>query len=266
MQKPSNPEEYIGWWNKNFDVKIDEAMKKHYESACILVKYNFENSVEWNKLIQELYNCEATYRHRSGYDLLMKGPEEIKLSIKDWDNFISKVWRRNVVENKNWDKEDNEPAEGWITPLNWLERINDTVRTSIVVKYLDGVKLILDTMVHHYEACGCECKEDWEAREEGYYAAHLNVIRDYEIPFGFQTRNYRISVEIQVTTQMKDVIRQLTHLYYEHRRVRLDTPSEKWQWDYMSEEFAPNYIGHILHYVEGAIMEIRDRRQVDGKE
>ncbi|MFA4836484.1 MAG: hypothetical protein WC749_10495, partial [Dehalococcoidia bacterium] len=248
------------WWNKNFDEKIDGATKKQYESACVLVKYNFENSAEWNNLIRELHNCEATYRQTRGYDLLMKKPEEIKLDIKKWDGFISKVWRRNVLENKNWDKEDNKPETGWITPLNWLERINDTVRTAVVVKYLDGVSLLLDSMVCLFEGCGCNCKEDWQAREEGYYAAHLNVIRDYELPFGFQTRKNKISVEIQITTQMKDVIRELTHRYYEDRRMRLEAPSKKWQWDYRSKEFAPNYIGHILHYVEGAIMEIRDRR------
>lgn len=33
----------------------------------------------------------------------------------------------------------------------------------------------------------------------------------------------------------------------------------KWQWDYESDEFIPNYLGHILHYIEGMIMEVRKR-------
>lgn len=262
MEKPSNPKEYIKWWNNNFGEKIDKVSEKQYETACVFVKYDFENSTEWRKLLQELYDYEAEYRQSRGYDLLMKRPEEIKLDIKGWSNFISKVWRENVVENANWDKE---PDTGWITPLNWFEKIHDIVRTTIVVKYFDGVGLLLDKMCTHFRDYGCECKPDWEAREEGYYAAHLNVMRDYELLFGLETQKKRMSIEIQVTTQMKDVIRELTHKYYEQKRMRLESPDEKWQWNYMCEEFAPNYIGHILHYVEGTIMEIRDRGQANGK-
>jgi ppGpp synthetase/RelA/SpoT-type nucleotidyltranferase len=195
----------------------------------------------------------------------MKTPEEIELGIKKWNDFISKVWRRNVVDNKNWDKEETKPHGDWVTPLNWFERVNDIVRTRVVVKYFDGVGLLLDKMCDHFRNYDCECKPDWEAREEGYYAAHLNLIRDYELLFGLETKKKRIGVEIQVTTQMKDVIGALTHKYYEEKRMRLELPEEKWQWNYRCEEFAPNYIGHIVHYVEGAIMEIRDRGRINGK-
>ena len=36
-----------------------------------------------------------------------------------------------------------------------------------------------------------------------------------------------------------------------------------WQWNYKSDEFAANYLGHILHYVEGMIIEIRDKKRGD---
>ena len=35
----------------------------------------------------------------------------------------------------------------------------------------------------------------------------------------------------------------------------------KWQWDYKSDEFSANYLGHILHYVEGMIVEIREKQK-----
>ena len=35
----------------------------------------------------------------------------------------------------------------------------------------------------------------------------------------------------------------------------------KWQWDYKSDEFTANYLGHILHYVEGRIVELRDKQK-----
>ena len=182
MDKPSSPEEYKKWWNRCFEPKIDRASEKQYGTASVFVKYHFENSDAWGKLIHELHNYESEYRRsHDGYDLLMKRPEENRLDIKEWDDFISKVWRRNVVERSKW---DSEPDEGWITPLNWFERINDIVRTTIVVKYFDGVRFLLDRMDTLFSEYDCDCEPDWKAKEEGYYAAHLNVFREYELLFG----------------------------------------------------------------------------------
>lgn len=271
MEKPKNPDDYITWWNENFDTHIDLDAIRLYDDVSKLVKYEFENSDGYIKFIHQLYNYESEYRRSSGgYDLLMKKPEEIELCTKEWENFISKVWRSNVVHNTNWKVEnwnhgDCRPNKDWITPDNWFEEIHDIVRARIVVKYFDGVKILLDKMHTHFKDCGCECEPDWEAKEEGYYAAHLNVIRDYELPVGLKIQRKRICVEIQVTTQMKDVITALTHKYYERKRESLELPDVKWQWDYKCDEFSPNYIGHILHYIEGAVMQIRNRGQENDK-
>lgn len=270
MEKPKNYREYIKWWNENFDTGIDLTARKLYDNVSILVKDKFENSDEYKEFIHQLHNYEAEYRHSYGYELLMKKPEEIELYIKEWEKFISKVWRKNVVNNINWNKEnwnneDCKPNGDWITPDNWFEKIHDIVRTKIVVKYFDGVELLLDKMHNHFLDCGFQCEPDWEASEEGYYAAHLNLTQDYELLFGLEIQKKRICVEIQVTTQMKDVITSLTHKYYERKRERLEPPDKKWQWDCRSDEFSPNYIGHILHYIEGEVMQIRNREQVNGK-
>jgi len=270
MEKPENPRKYIKWWNDNFDDEIDFDVRELYSVVSTFVKYRFDHSDEFMKLIHELHNYDAEYRQSYGYDLLMKKPEEIKLEPKEWEGFISKVWRKNVVQNtnwndENWDKEVCQPNGGWITPTNWFDRIHDIVRTRIVVKYFDGVELLVDKMSSHFLSFGCQIKPDWEAREEGYYAAHLNVTRDYEIPVGLEIQKKKVSIEIQVTTQMKDVITELTHKYYERKREALTQPDIKWQWDYNSDEFLPNYIGHMLHYIEGALMQIRNKEQLNGK-
>ncbi len=270
MEKPKNPRDYILWWNKNFDTKINLAVRKLSDDVSTHVKHDFEHSDEFTTLIHQLHNYEAEYRRSYGYDLLMKTPEEIKLIPKGWQPFILKVWRKNVVQNinwniENWDKEKCRPKGGWISPENWFDEIHDIVRTRIVVKYFDGVKLLLDKMCNHFVDCGCQITPDWEAREEGYYAAHLNVTRDYALPVGLEIQKKKVSIEIQVTTQMKDVITTLTHKYYEQKRETIEPPDTKWQWDYKSDEFSPNYIGHIVHYIEGAVMQIRDREQPNGK-
>ncbi len=270
MEKPRTPMQYISWWNSLFRPQINKQVKNTYEHASAAVRQDFENSREFREFIRQLHNYDSQYRNLFGYDLLMKQPEDVTLEPKQWDNFISKVWRKNVVHNTNWnsdqwDFESSKPDGGWITPDDWYERIHDIVRTRIVVKYLDGVQFLVERMHSHFSSSGCHCEPDWEAREDGYYAAHLNLTRHYQLPIGLQLETKRVCVEVQVTTQIKDVITTLTHRYYERKRHTLELPDIKWQWDCDCTEFAPNYIGHILHYVEGAVMQIRRREEVNDR-
>ena len=216
-----------------------------------------------NKLIfgnvskYELKESEAAYQLKTnGYSLLMIKPEELDLDIKGFDSFFLKTGRRNAFENKNW---PSEPDGGWVTPENWFSKINDIVRTMIVVKYLDGVEILVERL---QQLCNIPMTTsvDWEAREEGYYAAHLYVEREYSIPtLEFDSERVPIKVEIQVTTQLQEAINRLTHKYYEERRRKVKSSNSKWQWDYENDEFIPNYLGHILHYIEGMIIEVRNR-------
>ena len=129
------------------------------------------------------------------------------------------------------------------------------------MKYLDGVEFLREKI---HSACArhsLPCDVVLEAREEGYYAAHVYTRQAFEIPrLDWDTETVDVSIELQVTTQLQEAIRTLLHKYYEKRRtvgVEEDSP---WQWDYRSGEFVANYLGHILHYVEGMIMEIRERQ------
>ena len=100
----------------------------------------------------------------------------------------------------------------------------------------------------------------FEAREVGYYAVHLYTKEEFEIPrIDWDTMKVETSIEIQLTTQLQEVIRKLLHKYYEEKRLSPVQSERMWQWDYRSDEFATNYLGHILHYIEGMIMEIRKK-------
>ncbi|MGB4697792.1 MAG: hypothetical protein WBH08_08095, partial [Methanothrix sp.] len=97
------------------------------------------------------------------------------------------------------------------------------------------------------------------ARDEGYYALHMNIRQNYLVKEMNWTEETKIiSFEIQITTQLQDVIRRLLHEDYEEKRTER-VADEKWQWNYKSEEFSTNYLGHILHYVEGMIMDVREK-------
>lgn len=102
----------------------------------------------------------------------------------------------------------------------------------------------------------------FEAKEERYYAAHSGVINQFSIPnMNFEPSDKKINIEIQVTTQIQEIIKTLLHKHYEEKR-RYEQPKDyKWQWDHKSPEFIPNYLGHIVHYVEGMIIEIRDKQK-----
>ena len=80
----------------------------------------------------------------------------------------------------------------------------------------------------------------------------------------WESTKTEISLEIQITTQLQEVIRKLLHSFYEERRSEKPQKNKRqWQWDYRSEEFGANYLGHILHYLEGMIVEIREKRDDD---
>jgi hypothetical protein len=130
------------------------------------------------------------------------------------------------------------------------------------VKYFDGVDYLTEKIKNLCIKHNIDIKVHKEAREEGYYAAHLYIRMDFEIPkIDWDTERIEALIEIQITTQLQEVIRRLLHNYYEKKRKIVVKPPEKWQWDYRCDEFCANYLGHILHYVEGMIMDIRERQK-----
>jgi len=178
-----------------------------------------------------------------------------EIQIKKIESFIEKTYRKNVINNDKWPEA---PEDGWVEPENWYSRIHDIIRTMFVVKYIDGVKYLTEEISL---LCEKHCLIDYEAREEGYYAVHINIPKIIDISgIGIKLRNEEITFEIQVTTQLQELIRKLLHKYYEENRVKNQPEGRIWQWDYLSDEFSVNYIGHILHYIEGMIVEVRDSK------
>lgn len=209
-------------------------------------------------MTNNIADYDQEYRLTTGYPLFTSKyiPE---LFIKPFDSFLLKTFRKNVLENNSW---PDEPEGGWILPENWFSRINDIIRTLFVVKYFDGVTFIKDAISALCQEQSMHCEVSFEAREEGYYAVHTYTRQSVEIPkIDWDTKRVDLYVEMQITTQLQEVIRRLLHKYYEERRKMVGKPLEKWQWNYRSEEFCANYLGHILHYVEGMILEIREKQK-----
>jgi hypothetical protein len=199
----------------------------------------------------------------NGYSLLSDQNKNLLLNIKTYESFLLKTFRKNVLENSKW---PDPPEEGWCLPNNWFVLIKDIVRTTIVVKYLDGIEYIIEKITSECKKNEIETISSLEASDEGYYAAHLNIFFEIDIPkMDWNSEKRKISFEIQITTQIQETIRRLLHKYYEEKRQKEKCIKTNWQWNYKDDEFIVNYLGHILHYMEGMIMEIRERRTRENK-
>jgi hypothetical protein len=254
--KPSDILEYRDWLADALGVEVTSAVENHYKSVAATVLQQAQASDWWATLTHSLPGFNDEYHIQEGYPLIVPGIPPT-LESKPFESFFIKTFRRNVLANARW---NSPPDGGWILPNTWFTQINDIVRGRLLVKYLDGVTFLATKLEALATAAGLPFRATFEAKEEGYYAAHLYITPTFDVPgFKWDSQALPISVELQVATQLQDVIWRLTHSYYEQRRTSVAPPDIKWQWDPSCQEFVPNYLGHILHYVEGMIMEVRRR-------
>ncbi len=257
-ERPVDVGAYKDWLKAFVGPEAAALETAYYEAVATRIRETVAKGPVWTDLVGTLGSFESEYLAATGYRLFVTGvvPE---LQVKPFDSFILKTFRKNVIENGGW---PSPPEGGWYVPTNWYARIRDVVRTLTVVKYLDGVEFVanrIEALCHRHSAV---CSVEYEAREEGYYAAHIYISAKCEIPkVTWDTETIDVMFEVQVTTQLQEVIRRLLHRYYEARRSRLSIVDTKWQWDYRNDEFIANYLGHILHYVEGMIMDVRDKQR-----
>lgn len=259
MDKPKDIKEYTKWLDGIQSDYNCKKFQKYYENVMYSAKAQFLESEFWRTLQSKWDIINADYYAKTGYSLFAE--KLTNIYIKPYESVIDKTYRKNIVQNENWPDPPKKIGE-WILLGNCLSIINDCLRTTIVVKYLDGAEFILKNIEEIAKNIGINTHYDFEAKDEGYYAIHEYLVINFEIPdMKWDTKKIEMKVEIQITTQIQDTIKKLTHQYYEKRRIDTSTVSKKWQWNYLDDSFTVNYLGHILHYLEGMIMEIRDKKE-----
>lgn len=234
-------------------------VRTQYEAVASQLFTHFNDSPFWTALQVTLTDFHAAYVVRTSYPLLTTFSPP-KLLIKSFDSFLLKTYRINVLTNTRWDEP---PRGGWLAPDAWFSDINDIIRTTLVVRYLDGVQFLADSLQRAAPTHGMQATVVFQASEAGYYAAHVNIADQVSIPnITFDPITIQAHLEIQVTTQVKDLITRLLHEHYEAARTKVSAEfaGAPWQWDYRSTEFVASYLGHVLHYLEGMIVEVRDRQ------
>lgn len=250
--KPADLNEYTDWMWEEFDLDAT-AEAAQYERVTSAVKRQVLAGRYWRRIDERLPELASTYYVRTGFQLGVAHAPELK--EKSWQAFWLKTFRRNVTENARWPRP---PTGGWLTPANWYTQIGDTVRTRMVVRYLDGVDLLVDELASAAVGTPLKAKATYQATRDGYYAAHLALSGRFIVPRPtFDTERTRVRIEVQVTTQVKDVIQELLHKFYEERRLRLTAASVLSEWDYLSDAFRSTYLGHLAHHMEAEIMQLR---------
>lgn len=253
---PKTIAEYLDWHELALGITIDSHRRNQYESSARWIREQTQQSSFWLSVTPQLRELDAQYLRGTGYYLLFDRATP-DIVWKPFDSAVDKAFRKNVLLNHRWPQP---PEDGWISPDNWFARINDPIRTFIVVKYLDGVPFLASGLEKIAQERNVPVTIDFEAREEGYYAAHIYAKLKGEIfRMPWDTEEVQYSFEVQVTTQLQDVIRPITHPFYVTRRSRPERLATKWQWQFDTDEFRANYLAHTLHHVEGLIVDVRDR-------
>lgn len=252
-------EDFPLWMEEHAGITIDSTHIEHYNTARMRMQEQLEKSSFWDLVCRRIIESDDEYFGEHGTELL-KERRAPKIGTKPGDSFLEKVYRQNVIDNTGF---PSEPETRWVTPDNWFSKIDDIVRTTVVVRYLDGIEYLAARLVaacSEESTLGANCK--YLAKLEGYYAAHLYFGMEFEIP-GMKWDSQRVmsQVEIQITTQIKEVIKELIHPHYAEERLRRHSEEERWQWRYERPEFARNYLGHIIQYVEGVMVGIRRRNK-----
>jgi ppGpp synthetase/RelA/SpoT-type nucleotidyltranferase len=249
---PKSIRQYPTWLGKTFGYQIREG-RAEYEALASKLYTTFAESPLWSDLSKSLQETHDRYRIKTGYDLFYSiDVPEIKR--KPWESFLEKTYRLNFVKHSG--------DKSYRCPNDCYEIIDDVVRTCFVVKYLDGVDFLVSELKRISDARGIKNRVEIKANDSGYYAYHFYVLNAVDIPAikgGMQTIS--AWVEIQVTTQLQEVLRTFLHTIYEKSRISVTPTVIPWQWRYKDDEFFTNCLGHMLHSIEGLIMEVRRRSE-----
>lgn len=234
--------------------------KHHYVNVTKKILNDFKKCDFYNALDKKLRELHDEYYREYEYELI-EIDDSLEMKIKDFEKMLDKCWRTDIKYNEHFNEADYDWSEyEWIDYNNFFYKLKDVIRTRIFIRYLDGVDILIKEIKKLAEEFNYCIEVEPKADETGYYGTHINIIIPFEIPdINPGTKKINCCIELQLSSVMKDVVNELLHKKYELERVRLDREIKIWQWDYESTDFVVNYLGHIVHYTEGMIMDARKK-------
>lgn len=246
---------YQSWLVEVLNVRPATLTSAYYQTNADRIRSSFLEDAFWVSIVASLRDINAKYLIEFKEDLF--GNLHPEIVIKPFSSLLEKTYRKNVVLNQNW---PDPPEGGWYLPSNWFSRLGDIVRTTIAVRYIDGVNFLSEKVSEIASGIHVSCDQEFEAGMDGYYALHLCYRKDLTlVTEDWKAFDANVALEIQITTEVKRIVKSLLHVFYE--RSRLSSPQGgNAMWDYKSDHFAASNLGHMVHYIEGMLVQLRDRQ------
>lgn len=256
MTKPKTLPQYLEWAKERLGSDFGDPRVKRVYDVNLNTCFNTISRHQFFLQLQtQIEKWDREYQERTNTRLLMvSSPPE--LLQKPYESAVDKSFRVNILWNENFPEM---PKKGWVTTENVYYYFNDLIRCAIVCRFIDGPRLLTDELMRFAKDLGLERRRYSQEREEGYYAYHYYV----RFPVQLLDSNWsefesHLEAEIQVTTQLQDVLRSLTHSFFKENRILPEQDSSKWKWDFRSNRFRVGYLSHTLHLLESIILESRD--------
>lgn len=236
-----------------------EGGKRTYDFNLTSARNNLQLDRLMTELVQFLVDLAGGYANGRP-ELLYTGvkPGDLQILSKPYGSMLTKVYRVNCVQNRNFPAP---PKAGFVSHSSIYshDKMNDLLRTRLVCKYMDGPQFVVTGLSRFCERKGLQFRSHPMHSDTGYHAWHcyIRISVDIAVEGGIEARD--IWLELQVTTQLAEVIAGLTHGLYQADRVQsARSASDDWRWDPRSQQFRSAYLGHTLHLLEGIIQTFRD--------
>jgi ppGpp synthetase/RelA/SpoT-type nucleotidyltranferase len=255
MKKPEDITEYKAWIHDHLHADFDnETSRTLYETNINIAQIAIEEHEFFRDLSEKLEEWASSYQAKTGTVLLMTESAPA-MEKKEYESAVNKSFRANILKN---DRFPDAPEMGWITPKNLYTSFNDAIRGTIVCRFIDGPAYLATKLTEYARSLGLNNKFYSQERDDGYYAYHFYVFIPVKlIDETFRQFEANMEVEIQITTQLQEVLRTLTHKFYEVNRLKPQINDAKWKWDFKSNRFKVSYLSHTLHLLESIIIESR---------
>jgi hypothetical protein len=153
-----------------------------------------------------------------------------------------------------------EPKLGWVSPFDWLEKVNDVVRCQMICRDSHGAIFLAEQLKLLADRFGINSVPPRHlVFDDGYYAIHFYITIKGKILIPSRLRSFILNgkLEIQITTQMHEAVKQLLHYGYRKKRNELCKVNLPWQWDFKQEDFIRNFLGHSIQNIDGTICRLR---------
>ena len=255
--RPSNEVEYIEWCKSQLGYDYnDKRIQQFYLTNAGQARNSVERSDFFGHLGEYIKDCEEEYFQKTKAHLLMSSfPPDILQ--KNYSSVVNKTFRLNVVWNRKFPEPP--PSFGWIIPTNIFFILDDIIRTTLICKFIDGPKFLAEKLEGYSDSLGL--KSSYQSREidVGYYAYHFNVIIPLELSdLNWEPMPVDLHFEIQLSTQLQEVLYQITHQFYASTRDKIVEDRSAWKWDIESNRFKAGYVSHTLHLLEAIILQLRN--------